>query len=80
MKLYLDRRLTALEPRLTLRMTGPEHRCVNRQAEFDLEVSNTGNTPATHLRVVDTPFVFQRQGDRRSPRTASRNHHIDKQQ
>lgn len=40
-------------PALTLRKTGPSNRFVNREAEFDLEVSNPGNAPAKNVRVTD---------------------------
>jgi uncharacterized repeat protein (TIGR01451 family) len=42
------------EPALLLRKTGPRQRFVNREAEFDLEVSNAGTGPAANVRVVDT--------------------------
>lgn len=41
------------QPALFLRKTGPQSRFLNREAEFDLEVSNTGSAPATNVRVLD---------------------------
>lgn len=38
---------------LVLRKTGPQSRFLNREAEFDLEVSNPGSAPATNVRVLD---------------------------
>jgi uncharacterized repeat protein (TIGR01451 family) len=40
-------------PGLTLRKDGPRARFVNREAEFDLEVFNPGNAPATNVQVMD---------------------------
>ncbi|MGE3809354.1 MAG: hypothetical protein AB7K24_32210, partial [Gemmataceae bacterium] len=41
------------EPALLLRKSGPPHRFVERDCEFDLEVSNPGNAPATNVQVFD---------------------------
>lgn len=42
------------EPILTIRKTGPTHRFLFREAEFELEVANTGSAAATNVRVLDT--------------------------
>lgn len=41
------------QPALQLRKTGPQSRFLNREAEFDLEVSSTGSAPASNVRVLD---------------------------
>lgn len=41
------------EPALALRKTGPRSRFLDREAEFDIEVSNPGNGPAKNVQVVD---------------------------
>jgi uncharacterized repeat protein (TIGR01451 family) len=42
------------QPALALRKTGPAQRLIGREAEFDLEVQNTGTADASNVRVVDT--------------------------
>jgi len=42
-----------LEPELTLHKTGPLRRYLNREAEFDLEVSNPGTAPARNVHIMD---------------------------
>lgn len=41
------------EPALVLRQNGPQTRFLDREAEFDIEVSNPGTAPATNVRVID---------------------------
>ncbi|MBY0522368.1 MAG: DUF11 domain-containing protein [Gemmataceae bacterium] len=41
------------QPVLSFRKTGPAQRFLGREAEFDLEVYNSGTGPATNVRVVD---------------------------
>ncbi|MBV9122038.1 MAG: DUF11 domain-containing protein, partial [Planctomycetes bacterium] len=41
------------QPVLTVHNVGPHRRYLNRQADFDLEVVNTGNAPAANVRLQD---------------------------
>jgi uncharacterized repeat protein (TIGR01451 family) len=42
-----------IAPSLHLRKNGPKMRYIGREAEFDLEVFNPGNAPATNVQVLD---------------------------
>jgi uncharacterized repeat protein (TIGR01451 family) len=42
------------QPILALRKTGPAHRFIGREAEFDLEVHNPGTADAVNVQVVDS--------------------------
>lgn len=41
-------------PRLTVTKTGPAQRRVGEVAEFNIDITNTGNAPATNLKVTDS--------------------------
>ncbi len=75
-------RVLVTEAILSLRTTGPKRRYLNREAQFNLELANTGSAPAANVLVTDQlpeglEFVAASEGGAHDPATRTVSWKVD---